>query len=170
MVRRRGVAAERAWLASSARDAMLTAANDLSPLETGGMLLGYTVEREGVPEAVIDQIIGPGPAALHGRTRFVPDGRWQRYELAAVFADSCGTTTYLGDWHSHPGGSSAPSALDLKTARAISTTRRARTVHPLMTIVHQGEGGSWALAVYRYAGRTLGMIPLRDFEDVRVTR
>lgn len=144
---------------------MCAEAGALAPLETGGMLLGYRVENEGVSEAVIEQILGPGPDALHGRTRFLPDGSWQRRQLTRIFLESGGTTTYLGDWHSHPCGSASPSPLDLKTARTIARSRRARTPHPLMAIVSSRNEGTWELTAHRYAAKRLDALALRRFDD-----
>lgn len=118
-----------------------------APEETGGILLGYTDRTDAMRIQVTDQI-GPGPNAVHRRNRFEPDGKWQAQEIAGVYAGSGRVSTYLGDWHSHPGGSRRPSGLDRSTARRIALCEEARAPHPVMLIL-RGEAGDWQLAAYR---------------------
>lgn len=118
-----------------------------APEETGGVLLGYTDRTDAMQIQVTDQI-GPGPNAIHRRNFFYPDGKWQAQEIATAYASSGCVSTYLGDWHSHPGGSRRPSGLDRSTARRIALCGQARAPHPVMLILH-GEAGDWQLAAYR---------------------
>jgi integrative and conjugative element protein (TIGR02256 family) len=117
------------------------------PDESGGVLMGYPDRADHDLIMVIAQI-GPGPNALHRRRRFEPDADWQRDEVARCYEQSGRIATYLGDWHSHPGGSARPSRLDRKTARSISRSDEARLPRPLMVIL----GGSEDLTprAYRY--------------------
>lgn len=117
------------------------------PDETGGVLLGYAARTDAMRIQVTDQI-GPGPNAVHRRNFYCPDSEWQAQEIAAVYVDSGRISTYLGDWHSHPGGSRRPSRLDRATARRIALCEQARAPHPVMLILH-GEAGDWRLAAYR---------------------
>jgi integrative and conjugative element protein (TIGR02256 family) len=142
---------------------MISQASKHAPLETGGILLGYLSDEGSRREAVVQQIIGPGPAALHGRSRFIPDGPWQREKLAEVFTKSRGLITYLGDWHSHPDGTGTPSRLDQTTARKISRRRRARAARPLMAIVYPGSVRDWEITVHCYDGTALRSISLNRF-------
>lgn len=127
---------------------MVTEAEGAAPHETGGMLLGYIVDEAGEPQAVIEMVIGPGPRAKHERTRFIPDGRWQQAELEEIYS-SPGPTTYVGDWHTHPGGGPSPSHRDARTASSIARRRRARCPHPLMAILTDDKG-AWSLTVHCY--------------------
>lgn len=115
------------------------------PLETGGVLLG--VERD--DELEVLELIGGGPGARRERTRFVPDGEWQRQQIADRYAASGRTLAYLGDWHSHPVGGK-PSRLDRSTAARIASTPSARCPRPLFIIVTR-EKGAWVLRGYVYA-------------------
>ena len=57
---------------------MAAEANARTPLETGGVLLGFAD-----PQNVwIETAIGPGPRALHQRTSFVPDGDYDLRHIA----------------------------------------------------------------------------------------
>ncbi len=118
------------WLANSALHTMHAEATALYPLESGGILLGW---RDGGDRIVINAL-GPGPQALHGRHRFLPDHEWQVFFIRRIFKESHGDIDYLGDWHSHPNGGSTMSAEDHATLRRIS--RRVR--EPLMLILAGG--------------------------------
>lgn len=123
------------WLSSHVMQLMCDYARDLSPLENGGIVLGW---RSGKDRIVVD-IRGPGPSALHGRHCFIPDHTWQVTEIHRAFEESGGDLDYLGDWHSHPDGVAEMSNLDSATLLRISR----RVKEPLMLIV-AGGGMNWA--------------------------
>lgn len=135
---------------------VLAAAQEHAPLETGGVLLGYARSRG--PELFVSELIDAGPQAKRERSRFAPDGPWQRAQIAERYEDSGRRLRYLGDWHSHPGGN-GPSALDRETARKIAKTRSARCPHPLFLIATRGDL-EWHLHAYRLRGRRLRRIAL----------
>lgn len=74
-LRCRSVARTLVWLPAWARDAMVDAASEKEPDETGGVLLGYEVSNKRM--VVVTDVVGPGPRARYSRARFEPDGRWQ---------------------------------------------------------------------------------------------
>ncbi len=115
------------WLSSHVLRLMCRYARELSPLENGGFLLGW---RSGEDRIVVD-LRGPGPRALHGRHRFIPDHAWQVSEINRAFEASRGDLDYLGDWHSHPDGIAEMSELDSATLLQIAR----RVSAPLMVIV-----------------------------------
>jgi len=154
----------RVWLADAAREEMQALAERFDRLETGGMLCGYLSAEDQEPVAVVTEVIGPGPDALHGRYRFVPDGPWQRTQLAGVFRGSNGVTTYLGDWHTHPCGRGTPSERDRKTAEAIAKKRAARAPHPLMMIMY-GETDALQVSALAYSRRRLKALDCQGFAD-----
>ncbi|KRP86923.1 hypothetical protein AOQ72_02780 [Bradyrhizobium yuanmingense] len=122
------------WLSARVMESMCDCAQELSPLENGGILLGW---RSGEDRIIVD-LRGPGPLALHGRHCFVPDHKWQVTEIEKAFEASSGDLDYLGDWHSHPDGIAEMSDLDsatlLRIARKVSS--------PLMLIV--AGGSEWS--------------------------
>lgn len=122
------------WLSSRVMQSMREYVRDLAPLENGGILLGW---RSG-ENRIIAELRGPGPLALHGRHRFVPDHEWQVAEIRRAFEASGGDLDYLGDWHSHPDGVAEMSDLDSATLLRISRQVSA----PLMLIV-AGGGTEW---------------------------
>jgi integrative and conjugative element protein (TIGR02256 family) len=131
---------------------MVVEAARAAPLESGGVLLGWQ-DPEGL-ELVIARVVGPGPQATHRRTRFSPDDDWQRERIADAYAASGRTVSYLGDWHSHPGGGDMPSRRDERTARRIARSRSARARRPVMLIL-SGKADMWRPSAYRFIGRRL---------------
>jgi integrative and conjugative element protein (TIGR02256 family) len=128
---------------------MIREAMDKYPIETGGLLLGYTAENDSV--AVVTHVRGPGPNAVHAKNRYSPDHEHDEKQVARLHDTSGGTVLYLGDWHSHPDGASALSAKDRRTLKTIALSATARLPSPLMVIVAGGEFGAdaWETAVYR---------------------
>lgn len=78
-------------------------------LETGGLLLGH-LETDRV---VVHFAGGPGPGALREMTRFQRDLNHAR-ELADA-AWKLNRSVWLGEWHTHPSASAAPSDTDMQT-------------------------------------------------------
>lgn len=115
------------------------------PNESGGVLMG---ERLGPDRWKIDHIIGPGPGARHERYRFTPDPVWQHEQIAERFELTGGRSTYLGDWHSHPGARHGRlSYIDRGAARTILRSPDSQCSRVLMTIVW-GQPGDWGMAVW----------------------
>lgn len=136
-----------AWMAASAL-ALVAKEAARYPGETGGMLLGYWHG----DTVVVACASGPGPAAQRGRIWFRPDQEWQTEYLARTYSVSGRTITYLGDWHTHPGGGVEPSRTDRKTMRAVRREPEARQSRPLMAIVAPAPESSpvlWCLLGWR---------------------
>lgn len=129
------------------RDEMEAEADRAFPNETGGILLGYADRDDPAAIQVLIQI-GPGPGARHEPHRFEPDSPWQTARLAKAYSDTERLAAYLGDWHSHPHGTSKPSSLDRGTARRIARTKTARCPHPMIAILY-GLPRQWRLSIYR---------------------
>ena len=137
---------EELWISESALSQIISLADHFFPYETGGMLLGYQAENN---EAVVTCVIGPGPKAKHSCTRFVPDAEYQQEKLEDHFRRTDGRETYLGDWHSHPSGTTELSFLDKRTLARIASTPSSGTVKPIMAIL-AGERKSWKLGAARF--------------------
>lgn len=136
------------WLGAPAWHALISEADDKAPLETGGVLLGYF--GAAASEAVVTEIVGPGPNADHRRMGFTPDAEYQEREIARRYAKSGRISTYLGDWHTHPMGAGALSLRDADTLRRIARCRSARVPLPLMLIAH-GDS-EWRATVWQFVG------------------
>jgi len=144
---------------------MTLLANEMFPLETGGMLLGYR-GRNG--EEVITNIIGPGPKAKHGRFSFLPDGDYQQTKLERIFLDTNGQVTYLGDWHTHPRGKNHPSYLDKRTLARIAREPKSGTDTPLMAILGNGAP-VWELGVARFNSESGALFKSYKIDHPRLT-
>lgn len=140
------------WLARHALRAMQIEGAEKYPLESGGILLGW---RRGEDKVVVD-IVGPGANALHGRTRFLPDHKWQVREIDRIFGQTNGDIDYLGDWHTHPDGIAAMSDEDSRTLFRIAKRVRGALMAILAGPDYFAEElGCWS------AGRRERRFPLR---------
>jgi integrative and conjugative element protein (TIGR02256 family) len=138
------------WLSSDVMQLICKHARELSPLENGGIILGW---RSG-EDRIIADLRGPGPHALHGRHCFVPDHDWQVAEIHRAFEASDGELDYLGDWHSHPDSVAEMSDLDSQTLLRITR----RVTGPLMLIV-AGSGTEWSARCWK--GQLVAQLPWR---------
>ena len=123
----------RAWLDEDVVREIVAETAEWWPLETGGMLVGYAADGL-ARDLVITDVIGPGPDAVHKKSRFEPDTVWQQVELERLYFESERTWTYLGDWHSHPNGGCYLSFTDWTTLLRISLHRDARARRPAMLV------------------------------------
>lgn len=138
------------WFPRSMLSALAEEARLHEPEETGGILVGhYTVTKSnGKRDAVITDVIGPGPAATRSRVSFEPDTAWQATELARIYAERDRRVSYLGDWHTHPTAQPIPSFRDLETLGVIAAHSPARCPEPLMAILgKEAPGQHWKIAV-----------------------
>lgn len=132
------------WLRGSVFESMVHEAARAEPDETGGVLMGYWSIDRG--EVVVTDMIGPGPAAEHNRATFRPDGKFQQIEIERIYTDSGRISTYLGDWHTHPGGGSLLSDRDRATLRSVALDTDARASRPLMAILDRRP--DWEITVW----------------------
>lgn len=115
-------------------------------------------------DVVITDVVGPGPNAFHDKHRFYPDSQYQERRVAEIYEQSGRLSTYLGDWHTHPGGSARLSRRDRRTLRAIGRSPDARCDRPVMLVL-AGQEDNWVVAVWRL--RLGGFLPKvlgRDIE------
>lgn len=112
-------------------DDMLAEGRRTLPLETGGVLMGYAADAR----ITVTAVIGPGPRAVHRRHSFEPDAEWQQARVAELYERSGRTDSYLGDWHTHPNGTTRLSFRDWLAALRIASYRDARCLNPLMVVL-----------------------------------
>ena len=138
---------------------LLSEARRWAPLETGGILLGEFVDSD--RGARVTEVVGAGPGARRETNRFVPDGPWQRRQIAERYLASGRNLEYIGDWHSHPAGN-GPSKLDRETARRIAREKLARCPHPVLLIVTR-VALQWELRAYRFGHKRLRRVRLGEY-------
>ncbi len=139
---------EKTWISDNALRQMVALADAKFPNETGGMLIGYIAE---TGDAVVLDIVGPGPTAQHARYSFVPDSEYQQIELESRFHGSQGRRTYLGDWHTHPSSAPLPSYRDKRTLAKIAAEPASQTSTPLMVILGKVDS-CWTIGAMKYLG------------------
>lgn len=107
---------------------------------------------------LIDEVIGPGPLARHSRFRFSPDIDYQHAEIAARYRATDGASTYIGDWHSHPGARHGGlSYLDRKALRRVMDEPSAQCPEPLMMILW-GEPNEWSVSAWQTLSGSVGLL------------
>lgn len=139
-----GIAGPLVWFTAEVITQLAVESARLFPLETGGVLMGYT-DTSG-EQIVVRACTGPGPRATHEVSSFVPDHEFHEREVARIYAASGRVLTYLGDWHSHPDGRLILSSDDRRTIRRIGRSADARVATPIMTVIsgrpQRREGGA----------------------------
>lgn len=120
------------WLKESAYVALLIDTIKFMPNETGGVIIGYWGNEH---EAVVTEIVGPGPKAVHKKFSFTPDDDFHIEEVERFYQKSGRTETYLGDWHTHPNSSAYLSGQDKATLVKIGNYEQARLTMPMMMVL-----------------------------------
>ncbi len=133
-----------AWINKEVLQRIYGEANEKSPFETGGCLLGYW--DSSFKEVVIEKCTDSGANAKHSKYSFKPDGEWQETQIASIYEESGRLCTYLGDWHSHPNGILILSWKDKWTLLRIANYLPARAPHPLMLLV---AGSPWQMRIWK---------------------
>jgi integrative and conjugative element protein (TIGR02256 family) len=136
------------WLPKELLAEMATEASKWSPLETGGVLMGYISASN---EVVVTAIVHAGLTAKRTRTSFRPDPQFQDDGIATRYEASGRQDRYLGDWHTHPGGSPRMSWRDCRTLQNIAEYGPARIANPVMAILH---GNDWKVAAWQFSRKT----------------
>lgn len=113
------------------------------PRETGGVLIGHQT----TDAILVTYATGPGPNAIHGRSRFRRDGTFTQGEVDRLFAESEGREDYEGEWHSHP-ASIGPSPKDRASMEWISRNPEYVRPEPLLVIAQRTRWWGWRLLVF----------------------
>ncbi len=83
--------------------------------EGGGVLLGRHIL--GSDDVVVDHVTVPMHGDRRSRSRFFRARRGHQDLIDRAWAESGGTRTYLGEWHTHPQGVPIPSPIDRRNWR-----------------------------------------------------
>lgn len=78
--------------------------------EAGGVLLGRHIARSN--DIIVDNVTTPMPGDQRSRFRFSRAHQRHQEAIDLAWQESCGTCTYLGEWHTHPELSPFPSLVD----------------------------------------------------------
>lgn len=108
------------------------------PNETGGALLGIVD-----PQSKRIDLVAAVPAPIDSTeapTEFVRGTLGLRQTVEAAISRSAGQIRYVGEWHSHPKGSSSqPSSIDLQQLAWLSQTMASDGLPGVMFIVGENE-------------------------------
>ncbi len=99
------------------------------PWEIGGWLLGYRA-----PSSIV-VTHATAPASRGTPFGVTISGRGHRPAFDRLWDATDGRVTFLGDWHTHPGGAARPSARDETAAADIAGDADFKTPKPLIGIV-----------------------------------
>ncbi|MCW9023076.1 MAG: Mov34/MPN/PAD-1 family protein [Gammaproteobacteria bacterium] len=144
------------WIPKSIFDAMVEEAEKKKPLETGGAFMGYVADNHDV---IITDMIDAGVNAIHKKISFTPDQEYQLKEMEDIYYNSEGMTNYLGDWHTHPNGTTNLSLKDKKTLTRIGITPESQNSYPIMVIL-ASQPSEWTMSAVQFVS---GYICLRAF-------
>jgi len=114
------------------RKALLTIKKILThyyPNEYGGVFIGYKSGNN----IIITDILIPD-SYKNGKTVFVRHPGSLNKRLSAIHEETNGKINYLGEWHSHPNGSTSPSLTDLNAMKEISDDVKINNPNPILMI------------------------------------
>lgn len=122
--------------------------------EAGGILIGCYRG----PHIEITECSEPLRRDRRARLRFDRDDPGHHSLAYRRWTESGHTHTFVGEWHTHPGFSSAPSAIDLKTWREVTRSNVAGS----SVFLIRGSDGWWgSLGV----GKTLTRMSIVPADD-----
>ena len=98
-----------------------------SPLEAGGLVLGY---RKNACLHAIDVTL-PGQWDRHSRSSFHRSVRAHRLRALRLWRKSGGLIDWIGEWHSHPGFLLSPSGTDHFNWKRLVRHRQAHMIFPI---------------------------------------
>jgi integrative and conjugative element protein (TIGR02256 family) len=101
------------------------------PCEVGGWLLGYWTANRG--DVFVTHATPPGPRGFPWGVRISGIGHRERFDTAWTASE--GQVTFLGDWHTHPGGIAAPSTRDSDAMTKLASKPDYGTPEPLIAII-----------------------------------
>ena len=139
-------------------------AEEYPTTETGGILMGYSPDDS--QDVVVTHIVGPGPNAIHSKSRFLPDNEFHKQIVRQIYKASDRKYYYLGDWHTHPRGSCFMSSYDKRTLQRISKYKQARILSPIMCIL--ADYDEWEIGVWRLTTQKLFFCNYRKFLDLKI--
>jgi integrative and conjugative element protein (TIGR02256 family) len=138
-------------LSDELRAEMTRQARNHAPNETGGILVG---RRTGSVIEVL-AVSDAGLKAISKPMRFERDGEYCQAYLERVAHELGPGVDYVGEWHSHPGSSAAPSSRDTMSFEEIAEDPDYLTRVPLLVIVapsRDSDRVDWSFTLFPAGG------------------
>lgn len=129
------------WLSMGAVASILAAAEEAGRRETGGILIGR-YDQDGWTAEVVEAT--PKPPGSHAGWSWFHRGNGGLRELLA--ARWAAGHHYLGEWHFHPGGATAPSDTDKTTMWRIAADAAYQCPQPVLVILGGAAPARWSLS------------------------
>jgi integrative and conjugative element protein (TIGR02256 family) len=117
-----------------------------APWEIGGWLLGYWTET--LDHVVVTHATPPGRRGTPFGVRISGEGHRGRFDEA--WDASGGHVTFLGDWHTHPGGPALPSTTDRRALDKLASNQDYGTPTPIIAIIQNPRFG-WSSTTRKIA-------------------
>jgi integrative and conjugative element protein (TIGR02256 family) len=130
------------------------------PWEVGGWLLGFWTEGR----AAVVVTHGTPPAFRGSALGITISGKGHRRRFDEAWARSGGHVTFLGDWHTHPGGPATPSGTDRKAMRQLAEDADYGTPEPVIAIASvprfdRSKDAQVAFYLRRMDGEVITLVP-----------
>lgn len=138
---------------------MLTLSRRHLPREVGASVYG-SYSRDGFEASVL----GNSPAApdsVSGRFSFRRGVEGATHFFSDLFKKTRGRQHYVGEWHSHPEGPAAPSALDNRSLRAIAADQSTDCHECILLLIGGNIEEAPMLGVYVYSRDSRGRVDLQ---------
>lgn len=119
------------------------------PKEFGGVFVGYKSD----VNFIITDILIPDEYK-NGTTIFIREPGTLNERLLEIHKMTNGKIEYLGEWHSHPNGSTTPSSTDIYAMEIISKDKNINIDRPLLMIV-EVDKASFGKDLYIYDNKKL---------------
>lgn len=154
-------AIKKAILSYSAKLAIEEHMRESLDRETGGVIMGETID----DELHVSWVSGPGYASKRSRTRFSLDVSYAQgcIDTARVLSDN--RLRFIGEWHSHLGASLKPSDHDRRALQTLARSRNARINVPVILITTFDNMGEPKVAAYIHNNGKISEIKI-DVPDV----
>lgn len=154
------------WVTTDVLEWVEDEAGRAFPNETGGVLMGW--HRPERDEFVVVHAVGPGSGSVHESHRFEPDNRHHVEAVGDVYQRSGRKVTYLGDWHTHPLGTTSLSWTDRRTLGGIASHEPSRCPEPLMFVLGGSPDVGWDAQAHAWVPRRLWRWQLPGSEVLRL--
>lgn len=125
---------------------MIRLAREGSPLEVGTSLVGsYSEDGR---RATVSGLAPAAPDSKGGRWSYLRGSHGLKNFFSQLFKSTQGRSHYVGEWHSHPGGSPVPSGVDDKNMFDISVDPKEFCPECILIIISISSKVDFGVYVY----------------------